>query len=191
MTRPSDFPDFLYEPVEAVAQKLLGCVLERDLDDKKVRVRIVETEAYDQDDEASHAYGGQRGRNATMFNAAGHLYVYLSYGMHYCCNVVTGQPGYGAGVLLRAVEPLDSFEFLEMRRGVHGVRTTNGPAKLTQALGIDMAFNGHDLHNAPLRLFAGSLHLGEIIARSPRIGISRARDVHRRFFIAGNPYVSR
>lgn len=187
----NSFPDFLGEPVDVVAQKLLGCEFEREIDGQSVRVRIVETESYDQDDEASHAFGGERSRNATMFKASGHLYVYFIYGMHYCYNVVTGPVGYGSGVLIRAVEPVVGAAFLEQRRGITGVNTTNGPAKTCLALGIDLRMNGHDLHRPPMRLHVGSLREGETTAVSQRIGISKARDAHRRFYIKDNPYVSR
>ena len=95
----TNFPDFLTEPVDVVARKLLGCMFVREIDDRVVRVRIVETEAYDQEDEASHAFGGQTTRNATMFRDAGHLYVYFTYGMHHCCNVVTGGSGPRVGCI--------------------------------------------------------------------------------------------
>lgn len=111
--------------------------------------------------------------------------------MHHCCNVVTGGAGHGSGVLIRAVEPLDNREFLEARRGVSGANVTNGPGKVTQALGIDRALDGHDLHRAPLLLVQGMLHAGETVSTSPRIGISKAKEVRRRYFIAGHPYVSR
>lgn len=179
------------QPVDEVAQLLLGCELVGVLGDQQVRVRIVETESYDQHDEASHAYGGMRKRNATMFGPAGHLYVYFTYGMHYCCNVVTGPKGYGSGVLIRAVEPLEGMDGLESRRGVTGINATNGPAKLCRALGITLAMNGHNLHHPPLQLVTGSLRADEHIATSPRIGISKAKAAKRRFYIAGNPYVSR
>lgn len=185
------FPTFLYQPVDEAARQLLGCTITRQLDSGSVQVRIVETESYDQDDEASHAYGGQRKRNAIMFGEAGCLYVYFTYGMHYCCNVVTGPAGYGSGVLIRAVEPLVGKELVENRRNMSGPSATNGPAKLTKALDIDARLNGHDLHNYPLILEAGSLRIDEVIATSPRIGISKAKDLHRRFFIQGNPYLSR
>ncbi len=186
----NNFPDFLNQPVDMVAEKLLGCELVRDIDGQTVRVRIVETESYDQDDEASHAFGGERTRNATMFKRSGHLYVYFTYGMHYCCNVVCGPAGYGAGVLIRAVEPVEGKQLLEKRRGIEGAGATNGPAKTSLALGIDQRMNGHDLQKTPLRLVTGKLQKGETIATSPRIGISKARDIHRRFFIKDNPYVS-
>ena len=149
------FPEFLTQPVDTVAKKLLGCFLERTIDGQKMVMRIVETEAYDQDDAASHAYGGKTLRNHVMFGECGHLYVYFTYGMHYCCNIVTGQTGYGSGVLIRAVEPVEATELLEQRRGTTGVNVTNGPAKLCQALLIDRKLSNHDLRKAPLRLFYG------------------------------------
>lgn len=178
-------------PVDEAAKSLLGCELVRNIDEREVRLRIVEVEAYDQDDEASHAYGGKRQRNSTMFGPAGHLYVYFTYGMHYCCNIVTGVEGYGSGVLIRALEPIDSIDFLETKHGTRGVLATNGPAKLCRTLGIDLAMNGHDLSQPPLRLVFGTLQNDEKIASSPRVGISKAIDRRRRFFIVGNPYVSK
>lgn len=186
-----NFPTFLEQAVEDAAQLLLGCILECDIDGTIVRVRIVETEAYDQTDEASHTFRGQTLRNAIMFGPPGHLYVYFTYGMHYCSNIVAGPVGYGAGILIRAVEPVDGMDILEQRRGVAGVNATNGPAKLTQALGINRAMDGHDLRNQPLQLITSSLNPGESIATSPRIGIAKARTIHRRYYIAGNDYVSR
>jgi DNA-3-methyladenine glycosylase len=133
-----------------------------------------------------------------MFGPSGRLYVYFTYGMHYCINAVTGPAGYGSGVLIRAVEPVpdeanrDVFAILAKNRGgVSGTNLTNGPAKLTQALGIDMSLSGHDLRSAPLKLLPGSLRPGEAIVTSPRVGISKAKDLPRRFFITNNPYVSR
>lgn len=187
----NNFPDFLELPVDEVAARLLGCIFERDIDGRTVRLRIVETEAYDQEDEASHTFRGKTKRNATMFGVAGYMYVYFTYGMHYCCNVVTGRAGHGSGVLIRAPEPLDNNDFLESRRRATGVNITNGPAKLCQALGVDVTMNGHDLRLAPMRLIAGELGKNEAVVMSPRIGISKAKDIHRRFFIKDNPYVSR
>lgn len=185
------FPDFLAEPVDLVAQHLLGCHLVREIEGQPVTVRIVETEAYDQDDPASHAFRGETARNRVMFGESGHLYVYFTYGMHYCCNVATGAAGRGSGVLIRAVEPLDNIDLLEQRRGLTGTSVTNGPGKLCQALGIDLTMNGHDLHLPPLVLTDASLHPGETITQSPRIGISKATDLLRRFHITGNRFVSR
>ena len=124
MSRQIDKDSFAWLdiPAEAAARQLLGCELVREIDGSEVVVRIVETEAYDQADAASHTFNGRTKRNQAMFMSAGHLYVYLTYGMHYCCNIVTGKKGYGSGALIRAVEPLDGLELLENRRGVTGVQ---------------------------------------------------------------------
>lgn len=185
------FPTFLDESADTVARELLGCVLERRVNGEVIRVRIVETEAYDQDDPASHAFGGPTKRNAAMFGESGHLYVYISYGLHHCCNIVAGGEGYGAGALIRAVEPLAGVEAIQARRGVAGVNATNGPGKLCQALSVDLELGGHDLRRAPLRLFEGSLTDGEEVSVGARIGISKAAERLRRFTITGNAYLSR
>jgi len=185
------FPNFLTEEVEVVAQKLLGCFLEAIVEKHKVIVRIVETEAYDQDDPASHAFLGKTARNNVMFGKNGHLYVYFTYGMHYCCNITTGRVGYGSGVLIRSVEPVAGKELLEERRGIVGKNATNGPAKLCKALGIDQKLNGHDLRKSSLKLIEGSLLPGEKIRQTTRIGISKATDRMRRYYIDGNLYVSK
>lgn len=184
------FPDFLDKPVDEAGKLLLGCILSRQLGNIIIKVRIVEVECYDQNDEASHTFRGKTKRNAPMFMGAGHLYVYQTYGMHYCCNIVTGRAGFGSGALIRAVEPITGQETIEQNRGVTGKNLTNGPAKTTQALGIDLRLKGHDLHNPPLQLLTGNLKEDEVILASPRIGISKAQHQLRRFFIANNQYVS-
>lgn len=178
--------------VEAAAQRLLGCVLERELDGHILRGRIIEVEAYDQTDAASHSYRGKTERTAVMFGPAGHLYVYFTYGMHYCCNVVVGEPGYGAAVLIRAVEPLEGQDImLHNRHGRGGAELANGPAKVCQAFGIDKHLNGHDLRAAPLRLILDDPVSPNRITSTPRIGISQAKDVPWRFLltdIAGSSF---
>lgn len=213
------FPDFLENPSDVAAPLLLGCTLTRTItlngEKHKLVARIVETEAYDQDDPASHAFGGLSERNAAMFGPAGHLYVYVSYGMHHCCNVVCGPEGFGSGCLVRAVEPLEGVEVMrELREAGRAGKThtgragkeqaertrkhplklrdlTNGPGKVCAALGIDKALYGHDLTVEPLVLEFAPLLPGETIRCSPRVGISKNADAPKRFFIEGNVFVSR
>jgi DNA-3-methyladenine glycosylase len=181
------------------------------------RVRIVETEAYDQDDPASHAFHGETERNRALFGPSGHAYVYFTYGMHYCFNISTGADGFGAGVPIRACEPLEGEELLIAHRmkhhraqanhrqlndvrsraqshaqsGLKRVDLLNGPAKLCQALDIDMKLYGHDLRQSPLQLITAPLRDGEIVESTVRIGISKATDALRRYVIAGNSYISK
>lgn len=153
-------------------------------------VRIVETEAYDQNDPASHAFHGKSERNKALFGPSGHLYVYFTYGMHYCANITCGSDGFGAGALVRAVEPVEGVEIIEARRGMHGPNATNGPAKLCKALDIDKRLYAHDLREPPVRLVAGGLNVGEKVEATARVGISKATERLRRFIIVGNPYIS-
>ena len=205
------FPDFLENPSDVTAPLLLGCTLTRTItlngEKHKLVARIVETEAYDQDDPASHAFGGLSERNAAMFGPAGHLYVYVSYGMHHCCNVVCGPEGFGSGCLVRAVEPLESVEVMrELREAGRASKEqaerarkhplklrdlTNGPGKVCAALGIDKELYGHELTVEPLVLEFAPLLPRETIGRSPRVGISKNIDAQKRFFIEGNEFVSR
>lgn len=205
------FPDFLENPSDVAAPLLLGCTLTRTItlngEKHKLVARIVETEAYDQDDPASHAFGGPSERNAAMFEPAGHLYVYVSYGMHHCCNVVCGPEGFGSGCLVRAVEPLEGVEVMRELREAgragkeqaerarkHPLKLrdlTNGPGKVCAALGIDKELYGHELTVEPLVLEFAPLLPGETIGRSPRVGISKNIDAQKRFFIEGNEFVSR
>lgn len=189
--RQDDFT-WLDVPVEQAARRLLGCELVRTLGDgEEIRVRIVETEAYDQVDEASHTFNGPTNRNAAMFKSAGHLYVYFTYGMHHCCNVVCGPEGVGSAVLIRAVEPIDGIDSIEERRGMTGVNVTNGPGKLCQALGIDRKLSGHDLAVAPVRLIKKPAISDSDVTVGKRIGISKAVHELRRFYITSSPYVSK
>ena len=205
------FPDFLENPSDVAAPLLLGCTLTRTItlngEKHKLVARIVETEAYDQDDPASHAFGGPSERNAAMFGPAGHLYVYVSYGMHHCCNVVCGPEGFGSGCLVRAVEPLEGTAAMRELREAgragkeqaerahkHPLKLrdlTNGPGKVCAALGIDKELYGHELTVEPLVLEFAPLLPGETIGNSPRVGISKNIDAPKRFFIEGNEFVSR
>jgi DNA-3-methyladenine glycosylase len=169
--------------VEA-APRLLGAHLVRQVSGAASRrVRIVEVEAYEPDDPASHAFGGPTARNAAMFGPPGHLYVYLIYGLHHCCNVVTGPAGTGSAVLLRAAEPLE---------GIEGRDACRGPGRLARALGVtDRVLDGTDLvAGADLWLERGAPLDASTIVSGPRVGISKARDRPWRFWIAGDPWVS-
>lgn len=182
----------LSQAAELVAPLLLGAELYRVLDGRTVCVRIVETEAYSQTDPGSHSYRGKTPRTEVMFGPAGHAYVYFTYGMHYCMNIVCGPADVGAAVLVRAVEPIDGVDVLAERRGGRtGVDGTNGPAKLCQALAIDKTWNGHDLRSGDLRLSLSNPLPRSAIVQTTRIGLSRAQDVPWRFYIRDNPYVSR
>lgn len=191
-TEPSSyFRELLNQEAHLVAPKLLGAELVSRIGGHSVRVKIVEVEAYDQTDEASHSFKGPTERSKVMFGEAGHLYVYFTYGMHYCANIVTGTAGHGSGVLIRAVEPIEGIEVLEERRGLKGLKVTNGPGKLCQALGIDKLMAGHDLVKEPLQLILKAPLDPVAIVTSTRVGISRAKDTPWRFYIKGNPYVSK
>lgn len=198
LTSDTDNFDFLMGSAPEVASRLLGCWLVRDaqsMDPEYPKAqligKIVETEAYDQTDSASHSFKGQTPSNQVLFGPPGHLYVYFTYGMHYCCNVVTGAVGQGAAVLIRAVEPLQGSDGMAINRPVSGVNLTNGPAKICQALAIDKALNGHNLGLEPLKLVIQPPIPAANIVQTTRIGISRAQDVPWRFYITGNAYVSR
>jgi DNA-3-methyladenine glycosylase len=184
--------ELLSDSALTVGPRLLGSLLVYDDGKQRLVGKIVETEAYDQTDAASHSYRGRTPRTDIMFGPAGHLYVYFTYGMHYCCNVVTGPEGHGSAVLIRAVEPLQGEDWmLQNRRGRGGNELTNGPAKLCQAFGISRAHNGHDLRMPPLTLEIQEPINQTDIVISTRIGISQAKDMPWRWYIRGNPYVSR
>ncbi len=198
--RPAAAPDELNRlldlPAEQAARRLLGCRLERTVDTadgpRLLSGRIVETEAYDQSDAASHSYKGRTPRTDVMFGPAGRLYVYFTYGMHYCCNVVCGPQGQGSAVLIRALQPLEGLDFMTERRGGQtGPAISNGPAKLCQALAIDKGLNGHDLVLNPLRLIMQPPLATEEVIQTTRIGIRLAIDIPWRFYIRDNPYVSK
>lgn len=179
-------------PVDIAARRLLGAILERRIGDTILRGRIVEVEAYHQNDPASHSVTGPTGRAKTMFGPAGFLYVYFTYGMHYCCNVTLGKSGEGAGALIRAVEPLDGYDaMVQNRNGKAGRLVTNGPGKICQAFTIDRSFDGHDLAQKPITLQLMEPLDDDEIVISKRIGIAKAVDTMWRFYIKDNPYVSK
>ena len=180
--KPADFKGNAPE----MAQALIGAVLLVD----GVGGRIVETEAYDREDPASHSHSGPTARNQAMFGPPGRAYVYRSYGIHWCLNFVCREEGHGAGVLIRAIEPLEGIEVMCERRGLHDLRLLcSGPGRVGQALAIQHAYNGHRLDHPPFEVRAASGH-HEIVV-GPRIGISKAADVPWRFGLAGSRFVSR
>jgi DNA-3-methyladenine glycosylase len=184
--------NFLSSSATEVAPQLLGCILERVVDNTLLRVRIVEVEAYDETDVASHSFNGETHRTSVMFGEAGHLYVYFTYGMHYCCNIVTGKKGSGEAVLIRAVEPIEGVEIMQSLRGNKtGSDLTNGPAKTCQALAITSELNGHEISSPPLTLLPATLNPDETIIQTTRIGLSKAKDTPWRFYIKDNLYVSK
>lgn len=180
----TDLFEALSGPAEEVAPLLLGATIR----DEEVAVRIVEVEAYSgQIDPASHAFRGQGTRNAVMFGPPGHAYVYLSYGVHWCLNVVCYTEGVGGGILLRAGEVVSGREEARRRRSGHKNLAT-GPGRLGQALAVSPRDSGADLRCGRLRLEAARER--SVISRGPRVGVSKAADWDWRFWIEGDPYVS-
>ena len=171
---------------EVVARQLIGAILLVD----GVGGRIVETEAYDREDPASHTFSGPTERNRAMFGPPGHAYVYRSYGMHWCLNFVCREEGHGAGVLLRALEPLEGLDVMRQRRGLEDLRLLcAGPGRLAQALAITRALNGHPLDAPPFSVTPAAAPVD--IVCGPRIGISKAVDVPWRFGLAGSRFFSK
>jgi DNA-3-methyladenine glycosylase len=186
--------DFYHQKTLKVAKALLGKKLVRRKNGKTIAGIIVETEAYLQDDPASHSYRGITPRCAPMFGPGGRAYVYFTYGMYYCFNVVTEKENYGGAVLIRALEPLEGIKFMQKnRQKVRLTELTNGPGKLCQALAIDKRQN-----NQPLYL-KGDLYIKDIgekitsanIIQTTRIGITDAAHLPYRFYLKNNPWVSR
>lgn len=168
-----------------VAPELLNKLLVAQVGGVVCSGRIVETEAYTEDDPASHTFTGRTDRNAVMFGSAGHLYVYLSYGIHHCLNVVTGRQGDGQAVLLRALRPVTGLETMRIRRnGRPDAELANGPGKLAQALGVSLTQNGADLLGPTA---SGVAIIDDGVAAplepaiGPRIGISKATATPWRF----------
>lgn len=178
--------DFFARPVHEVAPELIGATLLLD----GVGGRIVEVEAYDQDDPASHSFRGRTARTASMFGPAGHAYVYRSYGIHWCLNLVCGVEGRAEAALVRALEPTHGLEAMRERRGLEAPRALcSGPGKLCQALGITRVHDGLSLDEPPFELLARESE--PPLAVGPRIGITRAVEQPWRYGHAGSPFLSR
>lgn len=173
-------------PSHEVAHDLIGATLLVD----GVGGTIVETEAYDHEDPASHSFSGPTKRNAAMFGPPGRVYVYRSYGIHWCLNLVCGAAGHGAGVLIRALVPDAGIDIMRSRRGLDDIRLLcAGPGRVGQALGITSEYNGLPIDAAPFSLVSKIAPV--VVVTGPRIGISKAIDVPWRFGLAGSSFVSK
>lgn len=180
----------LARPVLDVARDLLGCHLVASGPEGTVRGRIVETEAYSEDDPASHSYNGPTERSRVMFGPPGHWYIYKCYGIHWMTNVVCGEEGRGEAVLLRAVEPVEGQSLIRDRREVEEPEVTNGPGKLSEAFSVTRQYDGEPVDpEAGLYLRPGTAD--EPVLKSPRVGIQEATERPWRFFLEGNDYVSK
>lgn len=191
--------NFYKRELLTVAKELLGKVLVKKDGNKILAGRIVEVEAYNgETDAAAHSYTGKTKRNKVMFNEGGLLYVYFTYGAHYCCNVVTGTEGKGTAVLIRAVEPSAGIEIMiqnrfkrELLNDKEIFNLTSGPGKVCTAFGIINNHSGVDLTGDKIYLVKSKLKKYEQIGVSKRIGITRSVDLQWRFFIKDNPYLSK
>jgi DNA-3-methyladenine glycosylase len=186
--------DFFRRPAEIVAAELLGALVVSSIGGEVTEGRIVETEAYlGYDDPASHGYLHRRNaRNAALFGPPGSWYVYLSYGMHWCANLVCQEPGHASAVLLRALEPLAGLEAMRRRRGALPDRELcSGPGKLCQALGITRDLDGKKMPGGAVRVLPPGGAEESSILVTPRIGITKAADWPLRFVLGGSPWTSR
>jgi DNA-3-methyladenine glycosylase len=175
-----------------VARSLLGALLVRVVDGERLSGWVVETEAYrGASDPASHAYRGETPRNSVMFGGSGRAYVYFTMGMHHCLNLTAEPAGTPGAVLIRAMEPVEGLKTMLKTRDVNSAEAVAiGPGKLTQALRIDRCLNGEDVVTSR-RLFLEEWKEVSDVGTSQRIGVSRGRAQRWRFFVKGNPFVSR
>ena len=185
---------FYLRGVLRVAQDVLGRTLVWEGGEGRLAARIVEVEAYGgEDDGASHARPGPTRRNASMFGPGGHAYVYFTYGMHHCLNLVTGREGRASAVLVRALEPLEGLEAMRANRGprVSDTALLRGPGCVARGLGLTLKHDGLDLTRGPLWIAAGPARRAPWrVVRGPRIGIRRDAERPWRFWLSGHPCVS-
>jgi len=190
---------FYSKDVNTVAKKLLGKLLVNNIEGIKLVGMIVEVEAYDgKVDQAAHTYIGKTRRNEIMFNEGGYLYVYFTYGVHFCCNIVTGRKNEGTAVLIRGIEPIIGIEKMkENRFGSKNIEDnklfnlTNGPGKICQAFQINKSHYGIDLTKDKIYLLEYKKIKEEEIICTTRIGIKKSIDLPWRYYIKDNPFVSK
>ena len=177
---------FFARSVHEVAPDLIGAMFLH----RGVGGRIVEVEAYHHTDPAAHSYGGKTERNAVMFGAPAHIYVYRSYGIHWCVNVVCEAEGSASAVLIRALEPVEGLAAMARRRGLNDPRLLcAGPGRLCQALGITHAQNGMPINDGPIAILARTAN--PALVAGPRIGISKATDLPWRYGLKGSRFISK
>jgi len=191
--------EFYARDLLQVAKDLLGKILVKKNGKEITAGKIVEVEAYDgSTDEAAHSYRGPTPRNKIMFEVGGYLYVYFTYGNHFCCNVVTGKKGKGTAVLIRAVEPVSGQDKMIINRfggkkisGKDLYNLTSGPGKVCKAFGINTSDSGTDLTGNKIFLLNGTVIKKSSIGVSRRIGITKSTELPWRFFIKDSPFISR
>jgi DNA-3-methyladenine glycosylase len=189
---------FYEQDTISAARELLGCYLVHHEEEGTTMGRIVEDEAYVENDRAAHSYRGMTNRNRVLFGPPGRAYVFFIYGMHCCVNAVSGTEGKGEAVLIRALEPVDGIRLMQARRRTEKLTALcSGPGKLTEALCITMEDNGLSLTDSPLQIWSADSILGyqppsgDQVVQTTRIGISKAMDLPLRFYIRGNRFVSK
>lgn len=179
---------FFARPARRVAAELIGCTLLH----RGVGGVIVETEAYERDDPACHAFGGPTARNAPLFGPPGRAYVYLCYGIHSMFNLVAEPEGTAAAVLIRALAPTSGVAAMRARRGLGDERgLCSGPGKICQALGIELSQSGADALAEPFELLRPEPAAGDEVVAGPRVGLTRAADYPWRYCLAASPFLSR
>jgi len=189
---------FYEQDTLSAARDLLGCFLVHREEEGTTIGRIVENEAYVENDQAAHSYGGVTDRNRVLFGPPGRAYVFFIYGLYCCVNAVTGREGKGEAVLIRALEPADGIGLMEARRKTDKLTALcSGPGKLTQALHITMEDNGLSLTDSPLQIWSADSIAryqpppGDQVVQTTRIGISKSTDLPLRFYIRGNRFISK
>lgn len=197
---PNKLPlKFYQRNVHTVAKELLGKVFVRKINDRFISGRIVEVEAYDGNvDQAAHSYNGKTKRNEVMFDGGGVLYVYFTYGMHFCANVVTGKLNSRTALLIRAIEPIDGIEVMSVNRygkknisQKEKINLTNGPGKICRAFGIQRKENGTSLIGDEIFILDAKKISKSLTAVSTRIGIKKSVDLPWRYYIKNNQFVSK